>query len=214
MQRSPSTIRRELHRNTISARGYLPHTAHQLSVTRRARPRTPKIVANDRLRAYVQGKLSSKWSPQQISQRLVKEFPTAKKMRVSTATIYQAIFVQVRGELRLQLGTQLRRGRIARKPRSSQTHAVHGSSIRCGPSANGRPRCRPESFPAIGRAMSSSAPWAAPQSPRHESVSRPPRRPLPGQSELGAHLDRAPIGWCFHGTLLWSGQSLYDLMTI
>ena len=117
MQRSPSTISRELHRNTVSARGYLPHTAHRLSVTRRARPRTPKILANERLRAYVQRKLSRKWSPQQISHRLVKEFPNVTEMRLSTETIYQAIYVNARGELRRELGTQLRRGRVARKPR-------------------------------------------------------------------------------------------------
>ena len=117
MKRSPSTISRELQRNTVSARGYLPPTAHRLSVTRRARPRTPKIVANDRLRAYIQGKLSRKCSPQQISNRLVKDFPGAKEMRVSTETIYQAIYVHARGELRRELGTHLRRGRVARKPR-------------------------------------------------------------------------------------------------
>ena len=117
MQRSPSTISRELHRNTVSARGYLPHTAHRLSVTRRARPPTPKILANERLRAYVQRKLSRKWSPQQISHRLVKEFPNVTEMRLSTETIYQAIYVHARGELRRELGTQLRRGRVARKPR-------------------------------------------------------------------------------------------------
>ncbi|WP_442789044.1 IS30 family transposase [Glaciihabitans sp. GrIS 2.15] len=117
MQRAPSTISRELQRNTVSARGYLPHTAHRLSVTWRARPRTPKVAANDRLRTYIQGKLSRKWSPQQISNRLVKDFPGAKEMRVSTETIYQAIYVHARGELRRELGTQLRRGRVARKPR-------------------------------------------------------------------------------------------------
>jgi IS30 family transposase len=37
MQRAPSTISRELRRNTVSTRGYLPHTAHRLSVGRRRR---------------------------------------------------------------------------------------------------------------------------------------------------------------------------------
>jgi IS30 family transposase len=32
LQRSPSTVSRELRRNTVSSRGYLPHTAHRLSV--------------------------------------------------------------------------------------------------------------------------------------------------------------------------------------
>ncbi len=114
--RSPSTVSRELKRNTISTRGYLPHTAHRLSVARRARPREPKLLANNALRAYVQAKLTKKWSPQQISNRLVRDFPTTAEMRVSTETIYQAIYVHARGELKRELSKQLRRGRSARKP--------------------------------------------------------------------------------------------------
>src|SRR5690606_8662559 len=95
--RAPSTISRELRRNTVStSRGYLPHTAHRLSVTRRARPRQAKVVANPELLAYVQGKLKKKWSPEQISNRMAKEFPDRPEMRVSTETIYQAIYVHAR----------------------------------------------------------------------------------------------------------------------
>ncbi|WP_456093823.1 IS30 family transposase [Nocardia stercoris] len=115
--RAPSTISRELTRNTVSSRGYMPHTAHRLSVKRRARPRPPKLLANRDLRLYVQAKLNKKWSPQQISHRLIKDFPTTSAMRVSTETIYQAIYVHARGELKRELGKQLRRGRLARKPR-------------------------------------------------------------------------------------------------
>ncbi|MFC6152957.1 IS30 family transposase [Nocardioides yefusunii] len=117
LQRSPATISRELRRNTVSSRGYLPHTAHRLSVKRRSRPREAKLLVNARLRVYVQAKLRKKWSPQQISNRLVKDFPTDPEMRVSTETIYQAIYVHARGELKRELGRQLRRGRVARKPR-------------------------------------------------------------------------------------------------
>lgn len=116
MGRSPSTISRELRRNTVSTRGYLPHTAHRLSVKRRARPRQPKLLANDDLRSYVQAKLTKKWSPQQISRRLTKDFPTNPEMRVSTEAIYQAIYIHARGELKRELSKQLRRGRVARKP--------------------------------------------------------------------------------------------------
>ncbi len=54
MHRSPSTISRELRRNTVTARGYLPHTAHRLSVQRRRRERQPKLLAHAELRDYVQ----------------------------------------------------------------------------------------------------------------------------------------------------------------
>ncbi|WP_419722151.1 IS30 family transposase [Rhodococcus globerulus] len=116
MRRAPSTISRELKRNTVSVRGYMPHTAHRLSVKHRARPRQAKLVTNAELRSYVQGKLAKRWSPQQISHRLIKDFPTTPEMRASTETIYQAIYVHARGELTRELGKQLRRGRIARKP--------------------------------------------------------------------------------------------------
>lgn len=116
LARSPSTISRELRRNTVSERGYMPHTAHRLSVQRRARERKPKLVASVELQRYVQARLEKKWSPQQISNRLVKDFPSRPEMRVCTETIYQAIYVHARGELKRELGRQLRRGRAVRKP--------------------------------------------------------------------------------------------------
>ncbi|XBL46901.1 helix-turn-helix domain-containing protein (plasmid) [Mycobacterium europaeum] len=63
LDRSPSTVSRELRRNTISTQGYLPHTAHRLSVARRTRSRKVKLITNIELRAYVQAKLAKKWSP-------------------------------------------------------------------------------------------------------------------------------------------------------
>lgn len=114
--RSPSTISRELRRNTISNREYLPHTAHRLSVERRRRPRVPKLLANAELRDYVEARLKKRWSPRQISRRMKKDFPDAPEMHVSTETIYQAIYVHARGELTRELAKGLRRGRGARKP--------------------------------------------------------------------------------------------------
>ena len=118
MGRSPSTISRELRRNTISERGYMPHTAHRLSVERRHRPRCPKLVENEELRDYVQAKLRERWSPEQISHRLRKDFPDSPEMRVSTETIYQAIYVHLHGSLKREMARHLRRGRSMRKPRS------------------------------------------------------------------------------------------------
>lgn len=114
--RSPSTISRELRRNINGTRGYLPHSAHRLSVERRRRPRTPKLLSNPELRSYVEARLKKRWSPQQISCRLAQDFPDNPEMRVSPETIYQAIYVHARGELRRELSKGLRRGRTSRKP--------------------------------------------------------------------------------------------------
>ncbi len=117
MGRSPSTVSRELARNSTTAGGYMPHAAHRASVRRRARPKHPKLLGETELSGYVAAKLRKRWSPQQISHRLVKDFPETPEMRVSTETIYQAIYVHARGELKRDFARQLRRGRSARKPR-------------------------------------------------------------------------------------------------
>ena len=54
---------------------------------------------------------------QQISRRLRIEFPGDPMMRVSHETIYQALYVQGRGELRRELARCLRTGRAKRRPR-------------------------------------------------------------------------------------------------
>jgi len=116
MDRSPSTISRELRRNTLARGGYLPHTAHRLLVKRRERPRTAKLATEGPLRDYVAEKLNKRWSPEQITHRLRREFPYDPGMRVSCETIYQAIYVHARGELKRELAASLRRGRARRKP--------------------------------------------------------------------------------------------------
>ena len=133
--RSPSTMSRELRRNTISKRGYMPHTAHRLSVQRRRRPRESKLVTNDGFREYVREKLRMRWSPEQISHRIRMDFPDSPEMRVSTETIYQAIYVHLRGTLKREMVSHLRRGRKARKPNADpnrrcarQSHRRHWHS--------------------------------------------------------------------------------------
>lgn len=116
MGRSPSTISRELRRNAVSKSGYLPHTAHRILVKRRQRSRTAKLAVEGPLREYVSSKLKKRWSPEQISHRLRRDFPDDQDMRVSLETIYQAIYVHAQGELRRELAGSLRRGRVRRKP--------------------------------------------------------------------------------------------------
>lgn len=56
------------------------------------------------------------WSPMQIAQRLVLDFPDDPSMRVSHEAIYQALYIQGRGALRQELTACLRTGRALRVP--------------------------------------------------------------------------------------------------
>jgi IS30 family transposase len=116
--RSPSTISREVRRNAHPVSGdYRPHAAHARARARRTRPKGGQIAANPQLRDTIQTWLSSKWSPEQISRSLRLRFPGQVEMHVSHETIYQALYVQGRGELRRELTKALRTGRAIRKPR-------------------------------------------------------------------------------------------------
>ena len=54
--------------------------------------------------------------PEQISRTLPPAFPDDEAMRVSTETIYQAIYLQARGGLKREVTLALRTGRTRRKP--------------------------------------------------------------------------------------------------
>jgi IS30 family transposase len=138
--RAPSTISRELRRNTRRAlighywtnRSALPggrpprrppdyravpaqHRAERMA----RRPKVAKLAADDRLRGYVQDKLIRRecWSPEQIAARIRIDYPDDERMRVSHETIYQSLYVQGRGALRRELTICLRTGRALRRPR-------------------------------------------------------------------------------------------------
>jgi transposase, IS30 family len=116
--RDPATISRELRRNGHPESGdYRPHAAQSRAEARRPRPKTGKLAGNPVLHQAVQDGLDQKWSPEQIVRRLRRDFPDRPGMHVSHETIYQALYVQGRGELRRELTRALRTGRAMRRPR-------------------------------------------------------------------------------------------------
>jgi IS30 family transposase len=110
-----STISREVARNG-GRTGYRAWRAHQQAHERARRPKTPKL-SRPRLAARVTAWLKQWWSPQEIAGRLRIEFAEDPMMQVSHETIYQALFVQGRGELRRELARCLRTGRVKRRAR-------------------------------------------------------------------------------------------------
>ncbi|MGC5382827.1 IS30 family transposase, partial [Micromonospora sp. DT68] len=118
LRRSPGTISREIRRNRHPHSGdYRPYAAQQRADSRRPRPKIGKIAACPALREHVQAMLDRKHSPEQISRRLRRDFPERNELHVSHETIYQALYVQGRGELRRELTAALRTGRAVRRPR-------------------------------------------------------------------------------------------------
>lgn len=116
--RAASTIKREIDAYSVSG-VYRPCRAQTAWASARLRPKESKLVTVGPLRDYVRDKLAQQWSPEQICHALIVEFPDDKAMRVSTETIYQAIYVQARGGLRREVADALRTGRTRRKPRRS-----------------------------------------------------------------------------------------------
>ena len=66
------------------------------------------------------------WSPEQISRRLVVDFPDDEDMRISHEAIYQALYIQGRGALQRELVACLRTGRALRKPRERARNRPQG----------------------------------------------------------------------------------------
>ena len=118
--RSPSTISRELIRNTGTA-GYAIAQAHEQSAQRRkvARPAI-KLHADALLFYVVCHFLRLLWSPQQIALTLAHIFPRGHEHRVSHETIYNCMYTQPVGELRKELIACMRQAHNKRVPRKVQ----------------------------------------------------------------------------------------------
>lgn len=108
---------------------YRPYAAQRRADKRRPRPKPGKIAQNPELRDFIQAHLALRWSPEQICQALRRRFPDRPEMHVTHETIYQALYVQGRGELRREVTRALRTGRARRRPHR-QAHSRRSGSIK------------------------------------------------------------------------------------
>lgn len=94
MGRDRSTVYRELDRN-MGKCGYRPKQAQRLADTRRLVCRRPHKMDDPDVHQYVQDKIEKRWSPDQISARVRRDFPRARGHWLSRQTIYNWIHYQM-----------------------------------------------------------------------------------------------------------------------
>jgi IS30 family transposase len=126
--RHRGTIGREIKANG-GRDAYRPFAAQERADDAARRPKQRWFELRPWLWAYVvELLLTKRWSPEQIAQRLRYDYPEESQWWVSHEAIYQAIYVQAKGELRKQLIGCLRSGRVRRHPQRGSR--VSGSKIK------------------------------------------------------------------------------------
>ena len=115
LRRPTCTVTRELARNG-GRDAYRASEADASTWDRARRPKRCRLAGNSKLRYLVAGKLSTNWSPEQISGWLKQEFPMDPGLRISHETIYRTLFLQARGALKKELIGHLRAVRRLRHP--------------------------------------------------------------------------------------------------
>ena len=170
--RDPGTVGREVERNrNPGSGGYEPCRARQKAADRLKRPKPRKAAEGTRLWDEIAAGLRRHWSPEQIADRPRPDFPDNGDMHASVETIYQAIYLQARGELRQELKRAMRQGRTARRPQGGQGREPRSREPMVMISERPR-RSRTGRSRATGRAISSPA--AATKAPSARSSSAPP----------------------------------------
>lgn len=118
LDRSPSTISREISRNG-GRKKYRATRADAQAWERAKRPKACKLLLNRTLSLVVARKLKQSWSPQQIAGWLKRNYPDEQERTVSHETIYKTLYIQTRGALKKELAKCLRSNRVMRRSRHS-----------------------------------------------------------------------------------------------
>ncbi len=118
VERSPSTISREIERNGGRSK-YRAARADERAWDQAKRPKDCLLLTNRRLGEFVATKLKADWSPQQISGWLAAF--GSKRMRISHETIYRSLYLQARGVLSRELLERLRTRRKMRRAKGNTT---------------------------------------------------------------------------------------------
>jgi IS30 family transposase len=122
--RDKSVVCREIARHRGRDGSYFGAVAHRAAHERRRRPKVTKLAANPGLCRRIEGWMDQGWSPGLIAQVLKADHAANMMERVSHETIYQALYVQTRGQLRADLHRRLSLKRAARKPRGRQPRGL------------------------------------------------------------------------------------------
>jgi transposase, IS30 family len=137
IDRDKSVVSREVARNRGRDGSYWGAVAHRAAHERRRRPKRFKLVENPGLCRRIEDWMDQGWSPKLIALVLALEHPPGSMERVSHETIYRALYVQTRGQLRADLHQQLslkRRRRVPRStPRRGTTRYAEAFTIRQRP---------------------------------------------------------------------------------
>jgi IS30 family transposase len=124
---SGSAIARRLHRHRSTVwrevahhggrEGYRAYAAQAQADAAARRPKPHWAEARPWLWAEVQQMMNAhRCAPEQVAGRLRREHPGDPRWWVSHEAIYQAVYVQAKGELRTELAACLRTGRARRRP--------------------------------------------------------------------------------------------------
>src|SRR3989304_90136 len=110
--RPTSAVSREVWNNTKYRWCYRAEKAQEKSQRiRHSGGRKKKIEASARLKNYIYAHLRGEWSPEEIANRIKRDYPQDKTMRISHETIYQHLYCLPRGQLKAELMKGLRQER-------------------------------------------------------------------------------------------------------